>query len=61
MEDKICPLLKAAGFVNGKEICSDECALYTEYGSCALVVLAERAAAQDQQFPVDLGKTKGGM
>lgn len=47
METKFCPFLKAAGFINGKEACSEECALYTENGGCALLVLAENAATKD--------------
>ena len=30
MESKFCPILRAAGYVNGKEMCYEECALYVE-------------------------------
>lgn len=58
MEPKFCPLLKAVGFINGREDCSEDCAWYAENGGCALAILAESAAAQNSQFPVDLGKNK---
>lgn len=35
MEPKFCPILKAAGFCNGKEICSVECAWWSN--GCAIV------------------------
>lgn len=34
METKFCPLLKAAGFINGKETCSEDCAWYCN--GCAM-------------------------
>lgn len=45
VEPKFCPVLRAAGYVNGKEMCCEECALYVEiddeYDGCALAVLAK--------------------
>lgn len=50
MESKFCPILRAAGYVNGKEMCCEECALYVEvndeYEGCALAVLAKAKAEE---------------
>ena len=50
MESKFCPILRAAGYVNGKEMCCEECALYVEvddeYDGCALAVLAKAKAEE---------------
>ena len=50
MEQKFCPILRAAGYVNGKELCCEECALYVEvddeYDGCALAVLAKAKAEE---------------
>lgn len=52
MESKFCPILRAAGYVNGKEMCREECALYVEvdeeYDGCALAVLAKAKAREVQ-------------
>lgn len=44
-ELKFCPVLRAAGYVNGKEMCCEKCALYVENG-CALAVLAKAKAEE---------------
>lgn len=52
MELKFCPILRAAGFANNKEICSEECALYVEngnYDGCALNILAKSFADKEEE------------
>lgn len=59
METNFCPLLKAAGFINGKEACSEDCALYVEmddeYDGCAFAVAARAmvANANSTNYVVD--------
>ena len=59
METKFCPLLKAAGFINDKEACCADCALYVEideeYDGCALAVAARAlvANANSANYVVD--------
>lgn len=52
MELKFCPILRAAGYVNDKEICSEKCAFYVEvddkYDGCALAVLAKAKVGEVQ-------------
>lgn len=52
MEPNFCPLLKAAGFINGKEACSEECAWYIR-GRCALAVLAEATSSAADHLEED--------
>jgi hypothetical protein len=44
-ESKVCPILRAAGYVNGKELCNEKCALYVEKG-CSLAVFAKAKAEE---------------
>lgn len=52
MESKFCPILRAAGYVNGKEMCCEECALYVEvddeYDGCAFAVIAQAMAKKQE-------------
>ena len=48
-EAKFCPVLRAAGYINGKELCNEKCALWVDrsVGSgCALVVIAQMKALE---------------
>lgn len=52
MFEKICPILKAAGFVNGKEECDACCAWYVEtddHDGCALAILAAEQKHKSEQ------------
>lgn len=44
-----CPLLRSAGFINGREECNEDCALYVsiddEYDGCAFAVIARAMVA----------------
>ena len=51
MYEKICPILKAAGFVNGKEECDPCCAWYVEADGnegCTLAVIAAEMAKESE-------------
>lgn len=52
MESKFCPILRAAGFINHKEKCCEECALYVKVndkcGGCALTILAKTKVEEEK-------------